>query len=173
VALLFSLLTWKNYFRASFGKLTYTVKARENVLGYLQEADDISREVSEENGIEYDGLPISNDPKITGFHCAVFRKFYDGKPNQFLEAFVMEIILNRYQVARNKFKADWKQVYEDFVKHCEVSSEKFNNGYRLGNQSGKVKYDIYKELFKKYLDIPKLEREKFIDDLIRKKKKNK
>jgi hypothetical protein len=35
-----------------------------------------------------------------------------------------------------------------------------------------VKYDIYKQLFEKYLDIPKLEREKYIDELIRKKKKN-
>jgi hypothetical protein len=173
MSLLFSLLTWKNYFRASFGKLTYTVKAREDALSYLQEVDDISRELSEENGVEYEGLPISKDPKITGFHYAAFRKFYDGKPDQFLEAFVMEIILNRYHVARGKFKADWKQVYEDFVKHCEVSSEKFNNGFRLGNQNKKVEYNDYKKLYEKYLDIPKLEREKFIDELIKKKKKRK
>lgn len=173
MSLSFSLLTWKNYFRAAFGKLTYTAKARDSVLNYLQEVDDISREVSEQNSVEYEGLPISNDPKITGFHSGVFRKFYDGKPEQFLEAFVMEIILNRYHIYRSKFKADWKSVYEDFVKHYEVSSEKFENGFRLGNQSGKVKYDVYKQLFEKYLDIPKLERERFIDDLIRKKKKKK
>jgi hypothetical protein len=85
----------------------------------------------------------------------------------------MEIILNRYHVARGKFKADWKQVYEDFVKHCEVSSEKFNNGFRLGNQNKKVEYNDYKKLYEKYLDIPKLEREKFIDELIKRKKKRK
>ena len=119
--------TWKNWFKAVSGNISYTAESAAKSVDFLYECESICKEVCEDKGIEFDRLLISELPILSGFYYFQFKKNFDGKINDFEETYLMDILLqwhNHY----GEFNDQWQSVYENFAKHFTERPPQFNEG---------------------------------------------
>lgn len=143
--------TWKNYFKAITKNISYTVESQEKSYYYLVDCHDIAKEVCDELDLEFDRLPISDDPKIAALHYFQLKKFYNGNHQDFEETYIMDVIANFYNVGYGKFVKEWEVVYENFISMITDRNKEFKEGLKLAQKKNTDKLKLFRKLYKEYL----------------------
>jgi len=143
--------TWKNYFKAITKDISYSSESSKKADKHLLDCEDIARDVCDELDLEFDRLPISDDPKIAALHYFQFKKFYDGNHEEFEETYVMQIILGYYNVGYREFVKEWEVVYENFISIIRDRNKEFKEGLKLAQKKNTDKLKLFRKLYKEYL----------------------
>ena len=117
----------------------------------MVDCHDIAKEVCDELDLEFDRLPISDDPKITALHYFQFKKFYNGNHQDFEETYIMDVIANFYNVGYGKFVKEWEVVYENFISIISNRNKEFKEGLKLAQKKNTDKLKLFRKLYKQYL----------------------
>ena len=147
----FFLQTWKNYFKAVSKNISYSGTSLSNSSNYLARVEDIAREVCKSKNMEFERLPIADDEKIAGFHYVQFKKNFDGKPNDFEDVYLMEVIAGFYNISYGQFNKAWEDIYKNFKNLCSNRTKDFQDGVKIAQIKDVDKYDQFKMLFDEYL----------------------
>lgn len=143
--------SWKAFFKAVSGKISYTRNSQQKANDYLLDCETIAKEVCEDLNLEFDRLPISDDSKIAALHYFQFKKFYDGNHNDFEEVYIMDIVANYYNLGNGRVVKEWENVYENFISLISKRNEEFKEGLKLAQKKNIDKLKLFEKLYKEYL----------------------